>query len=396
MQEGVDRGADALLIPEFCTGAAAVWNTSPPGKALSWFMEFAKEHEVYVAPASYIRDQRGDKYNAVVLIDPAGHIMGFSGKKHLYYTDCNLGNAKRHMEFPVFDTRCGRLAFGVCEDMDNFETGLISRLHGAEILAIPSRQPAPTYLANYVTLAQAMASQNALFVCAIGEGYAPFSTTSFCGPRLDWDPRSAKDVHDVEDVLRSFLDGQNFSREAVEKLGRELSGRHEVLVTPEDTHIYTIGRELQAIIADRTSAMVLLAKVELNWYRQAINIEPPLSAICTPADVDRHAAQTIIHDFVYSRYEMPFADYIRFMAPYSAEKRVRRLLHDIVRGASERPELEDIEKLIATLERVEKALSEAHINPDLESELSLGSLPVVLADLAALKQIRNALRLTGP
>ncbi|MGZ7134140.1 MAG: nitrilase-related carbon-nitrogen hydrolase, partial [Halobacteriota archaeon] len=98
MQEGVDRGADALLIPEFCTGAAAVWSTSPPGKALSWFTEFAKEHEVYVAPASYIRDQRGDKYNAVVLIDPAGHIMGFSGKKHLYYTDCNLGNAKRHME----------------------------------------------------------------------------------------------------------------------------------------------------------------------------------------------------------------------------------------------------------------------------------------------------------
>ena len=205
----------------------------------------------------------------------------------------------------------------------------------------------------------------------IGEAYAPFSTTGFCGPRLDWDPRSAKDVHDVEGVLRSFLDGQNFSREAVEKLGRELSGRYEVLVTPEDTHIYTIGRELQAIIADRTSAMVLLAKFELNWYRQAINIEPPLSAICTPADVDRLAAQTIIHDFVYSCYEMPFADYIRFMAPYSADKRVRRLLHDIVRGAAERPELEDIEKLIAALERVEKVLSETHITPYFEAELSL-------------------------
>jgi len=65
--------------------------------------------------------------------------------------------------------------------MDNFVTGLISRLHGAEILAIPSRQPAPTYLANYVTRAQAMASQNALFVAAVGEGYALFSTTVFCG-----------------------------------------------------------------------------------------------------------------------------------------------------------------------------------------------------------------------
>jgi hypothetical protein len=43
-----------------------------------------------------------------------------------------------------------------------------------------------------------MASQNALFVAAIGEGYAPFGTTAFCGPKLDWDPRSAKDLNDAE------------------------------------------------------------------------------------------------------------------------------------------------------------------------------------------------------
>lgn len=105
-----------------------MWNLSPPGKALQWFLNFAKEHDIYVAPSSYIRDQKEDKYNAVVLIDRRGGVVGFSGKKHLYYTDCNLGKAKRHMEFPVFTTDCGNIAFGVCEDMDNFATGLISRL----------------------------------------------------------------------------------------------------------------------------------------------------------------------------------------------------------------------------------------------------------------------------
>ena len=210
-----------------------------------------------------------------MLINREGEVVGFSGKKHLYYTDCNLGKAKRHKEFPVFGTGFGNVAFGVCEDMDNFVTGLISRLHGAEMLAIPSRQPAPTYLANYVTLAQAMASQNGLFVAAIGEGYAPFITTAFCGPKLDWGPRSVKDLSDVEGVLRDFIYKEDFSRESVEVLGRKLNGRNEVLVKPEEKAIYKVGKELQALIADRKSVMVLTAEVELEWYRKHINIEPP-------------------------------------------------------------------------------------------------------------------------
>ena len=303
--EGAERGADIIFTPEFCTGAAAVWNLSPPGKALQLFLDFANEHNTYLAASSYIRDEKKGKYNAVVLINREGEVVRFSGKKHLYYTDCNLGKAKRHMEFPVFGTGFGNIAFGVCEGTENFVTGLISRLHGAEILAIPSRQPTPTYLANYVTLAQAMASQNGLFVAAIGEGYAPFSTAAFCGPKLDWDRRSARDLSDVEGLLRDFIYKEDFSREYVEVLGRKLNGRNEVLLKPEEKAIYKVGKELQALIADRTSAIAFMAEVELEWYREHFNIEPPLSEICTPKDVDRIALNTIIHDFVYSRYEMP-------------------------------------------------------------------------------------------
>jgi len=327
-----------------------------------------------------------------VLINKEGEVVGFSGKKHLYYTDCNLGKAKRHMEFPVFRTGCGNVAFGVCEDMDNFVTGLISRLHGAEILAIPSRQPAPTYLANYVTLAQAMASQNALFVAAIGEGYAPFSTTAFCGPKLDWDPRSAKDLNDVEGLLRDFIYKEDLSRESVEVLGRKLNGRNEVLVKPEEKAIYKVGKELQALIADRTSVMVLMAEVELEWYREHINIEPPLSEICTPEDVDRLALNTIIHDFVYSRYEMPFADYIRYMAPYSVDKRIGRLVYDIDRGAVEPPSLREVECLIVTLGEIDTILKSDTSSSQTRSELSLGSFDVAAADLESLLRFRDYLK----
>jgi predicted amidohydrolase len=58
MLEGVERGADIIFTPEFCTGAAAVWNLSPPGKALQWFLDFANEHHTYVAASSYIRDEK--------------------------------------------------------------------------------------------------------------------------------------------------------------------------------------------------------------------------------------------------------------------------------------------------------------------------------------------------
>jgi hypothetical protein len=98
-----------------------------------------------------------------------------------------------------------------------------------------------------------------------------------------------------------------------------------------------VGKELQALIADRTSVMVLTAEVALERYREHINIKRPLSEICTLEDVDRLALNTIIHDFVYSRYEMPFADYIRCMAPYSVDKRIRKLIYDIDRGAVEAP-----------------------------------------------------------
>ena len=68
--------------------------------------------------------------------------------------------------------------------------------------------------------------------------------------------------------------------------------------------------------------------MEMERYREHINIEPPLSEICAPEDVDHLALNTIIHDFVYSRNEMPFADYIRYMAPYSVDKRIGRLIYD--------------------------------------------------------------------
>ncbi len=44
-----------------------MWSTSSSRKVLSWFMEFVKENEVYVAPASYIRGQWGEKSNEVAL-----------------------------------------------------------------------------------------------------------------------------------------------------------------------------------------------------------------------------------------------------------------------------------------------------------------------------------------
>lgn len=42
--------------------------------------------------------------------------------------------------------------------------------------------------------------------------------------------------------------------------------------------------------------MVLTAEVELEWPSEHINIEPPLSEICTVEDVDHVALNTILHD----------------------------------------------------------------------------------------------------
>jgi hypothetical protein len=115
-----------------------------------------------------------------------------------------------------------------------------------------------------------------------------------------------------------------------------------------------------------------MAEVELEWYREHINIEPPLSEICTPKDVDRLALNTIIHDFVYSRYEMPFADYICCMASYSVDKRIRRLIYDIDRGAVEAPSPREVECLIVTFGEIDSVLKTDTSSSQTRSELSIG------------------------
>ena len=97
--------------------------------------------------------------------------------------------------------------------------------------------------------------------------------------------------------------------------------------------------------------MVFLPQLELEQYREHINDGPPLSEISTPEDVDRLALNTVIHNFVYSRYEMPFADYIRYIrvytlyGTYSVDKRIRRPIYDIDRGAVEQSNQSEVECL---------------------------------------------------
>ena len=57
--------------------------------------------------------------------------------------------------------------------------------------------------------------------------------------------------------------------------------------------------------------------------------------------MDRLALDTVIHNFVYWRYEIPFADYICYIirytlhGTYSVDKRIRRLICNIGQGAVE-------------------------------------------------------------
>jgi len=108
--------------------------------------------------------------------------------------------------------------------------------------------------------------------------------------------------------------------------------------------------------------------------------------------VDRLALNTIIHDFVYSRYEMPFADYILYMAPYSVDKRIRRLVYDIDRGAVEPPSLREVECLIVTFGEIDTILKSDTSSSQTRSELSLGSFDVAAADLESLLRFRDYLK----
>jgi predicted amidohydrolase len=153
-----------VVLPEF---ALNNMHLPVPQRALAlespgfaFFEKLARQYHTYLVIPSDISDG-GKFYNAAILLDRDGHMMGRYDKSHPVPDNPPAttfeGGVTPGDSFPVFDCDFGRLGMQICFDYCHEEGWHELALKGAEIVAWPSQSPS-------ISVAAARAVNNRFYI----------------------------------------------------------------------------------------------------------------------------------------------------------------------------------------------------------------------------------------
>lgn len=140
IEEAARQQADLIVLPEtltyFGTGLSFAQCAEPlPGPSTEYFGKLARKHNLYIVAGLVERDKHLI-YNAAALIGPDGKLAGKYRKVCLPREEIAAGIAPG-AEYPVFNTRFGKLGLMVCYDGFFPEVARQLSNRGAEIIAWP-------------------------------------------------------------------------------------------------------------------------------------------------------------------------------------------------------------------------------------------------------------------
>jgi predicted amidohydrolase len=140
IDEAARQRADLVVLPETLTyyglGTSYVDAAQPiPGPATDYFGALAKQHNLYIVAGLLERD-RHLVYNVSVLLGPDGKMVGKYRKVTLPRGEIEGGLAPG-TEYPVFETRFGKVGMMICYDGFFPEVARQLTANGAEIIAWP-------------------------------------------------------------------------------------------------------------------------------------------------------------------------------------------------------------------------------------------------------------------
>jgi len=158
--EAAKQQADLVCLPEcvtlFGTGLAYAEAAEPiPGPSTDYFGALAKEHDLYVV-AGLLERVGPLVYNTAVLVGPGGELVGKYRKTCLPREEI-AGGVAPGQEYPVFETRFGKVGLMVCWDVHFPEVARSLGNRGAEVIAMPIWGGNPT-------LARARAIENQVYL----------------------------------------------------------------------------------------------------------------------------------------------------------------------------------------------------------------------------------------
>ena len=159
IEEAAKRKADIVVLPEVVTyGSGSTYDSvaeTIPGPSTEFFGALAKKYNLYIVPGLVEREKHLI-YNVAVLIGPDGSIVGNYRKICLPRPEIEGGITPGH-EYPVFETRFGKVGLMVCYDGFFPEVARELSIRGAEVIAWPVMGCNPL-------LAKARACENHVYI----------------------------------------------------------------------------------------------------------------------------------------------------------------------------------------------------------------------------------------
>jgi predicted amidohydrolase len=172
LAEAGKQKADLAVLPETLTfynsGKTMAECAEPiPGPVSDYFGGLARQNNLYIAAGLVERDGYLI-YNTCALIGPDGKIIGKYRKCSLPRSEVEAGITPGH-EYPVFDTRFGKVGMMICYDGFFPEVARQLTINGAEIIAWPVWGCNPM-------LAKARACENHVYVVS----------STYSNPKDNW------------------------------------------------------------------------------------------------------------------------------------------------------------------------------------------------------------------
>jgi predicted amidohydrolase len=140
IEDAARQKADLVVLPEtltfYGTGLSYADCAEPiPGPSTEYFGELARRHGLYIV-AGLIERERHLIYNVAVLIGPDGKVGGKYRKAALPRSEIE-GGITPGRDYPVFNTRFGKIGMMVCYDGFFPEVARQLSSRGAEVIAWP-------------------------------------------------------------------------------------------------------------------------------------------------------------------------------------------------------------------------------------------------------------------
>ena len=138
IEDAARQKADLVVLPEVLTyggGGYAAAAETIPGPSTEFFGALAKKHGLHLVPGLLERDGHLI-YNVAVLIGPDGAVIGKYRKVCLPRGEIEGGIQPGH-DYPVFNTRFGKVGMMVCYDGFFPEVARELSNRGAEVIAWP-------------------------------------------------------------------------------------------------------------------------------------------------------------------------------------------------------------------------------------------------------------------